>query len=205
MKIRELANRNEVVVRPYASISSIENELIRNAYMVIKDGDKFIGILTPSDVLASGHNLVIDCYTEKPPINENEDAESVMSLMLKEGLLVLPVVNGENEYLGSIQINAMLQKIWDITKQNVSINWINVLDNGEAEKNKQEFSSELFHNTRNPVQVILSAVDMLRSSPGDFETKMLLSSIGSSAKLLDTLITKLYSFHFDKGKDDGII
>ncbi len=198
MKIRELANRNEVVIRPYASIGSIEDELIRNAYMVIKDGDKFIGILTPSDVLASGHNLVIDCYTDKPSVNENEDTESVMNMMLEQGLLVMPVITDDNKYLGSIQISTMLEKIWDITKQNVSINWINVLDDGEAEKNKQEFSSELFHNTRNPVQVILSAVDMLRSSPGDFETKMLLSSIESSAKLLDALITKLYSFHFDK-------
>jgi CBS domain-containing protein len=201
MKIRELANRNEAVVQPYASIGSIENELIRNAYMVIKDGNKFIGILTPSDVLSSGHNLVIDCYTEKPSINENEDAESVINLMQKQGLLVLPVVTDGNEYLGSIQINAMLQKIWDITKPNVSINWINVLDNGEADKNKQDFSSELFHNTRNPVQIILSAVDMLRANPGSFEAKMLLFSIESSAKSLDALITKLYSYHCDK---DGL-
>jgi predicted transcriptional regulator len=203
MRIRELTNNTEVVVRPYASVSSIEEELIRNAYVVIKDEDKFIGILTPSDALASGHNLVIDCYTEKTLINGNEDAENVMNLMLKQGFLVLPVVNDDNQYLGCIQINTMLQKVWDITKQNVSINWVNVLEDGEAETNKQQFSSELFHNTRNPVQVIISAVDMLRSSPGAFESKMLLSSIESNAKLLDTLITKLHAFHFGKGNKDG--
>ena len=129
--------------------------------------------MTPSDVLARGHNLVIDCYTEKPTVNGNEDAESVMNLMLKKGILVLPVVDDHGDYLGSIQINTMLQKIWDITKQNVSINWVNVIDHGETDANKQRFSVELFHNTRNPVQAILSAVELLRSATGTFDTKML--------------------------------
>jgi predicted transcriptional regulator len=204
MKISELVNRNEVVVRPYTSIGSIEKELIGNAYIVIKDEDRFIGILTPFDVIASGHNLAIDCYSEKTPINGNEDAEEVMNYMLVRGIMVLPVVDDGNTYLGSIQIKTMLQKIWDIMKPNVNINWINVMDDGEAEKSKQEFSSELFHNTRNPVQVILSAVDMLRTGHDSFETKILLSSIESSARLLDTIITKLYSFHFDSGNTDVI-
>src|SRR5208337_4723476 len=138
-----------------------------------KEEGKFIGILTPSDVLARGHNLVIDCYTEKSTVNGNEDAESVMRLMLKKGILVMPVVDDDAEYLGSIQINTMLQKIWDITKQTVSINWVNVVDHGEIDANKQRFSAELFHNTRNPVQAILSAVELLRTSPGNFDTKML--------------------------------
>jgi|GEM_PF-1341968 CBS domain-containing protein len=204
MKILELVNRSEAIVHPYASIASIEDMLIHNAYLVIKEEGKFVGLLTPSDVLARGHNLVIDCYTEKPTVNGNEDAESVMNLMLKKGILVLPVVDDQGDYLGSIQINTMLQKIWDITKQNVSINWVNVMDHGEIDASKQRFSAELFHNTRNPVQSILSAVELLRSATGTFDTKMLQNSIEANAKLLDTLITKLYSFHFEKEPSDCI-
>jgi len=198
MKIRELVNQNEKIIQPFTSIASIENDLINNFYLVIKDGLKFIGLLTPSDVVASGHNLVVDCYSEKQPVNENEEAENVMNIMLKKGLLVAPVFDNCNNYLGSVQINTMLQKVWDITKQNVSINWINVVDSRDTDNIKQEFSSELFHNTRNPVQVILSAVDMIRSDPDNFERKMLLCSIESNARLLDTLITKLYMFYFEK-------
>lgn len=197
MKIAELVNTKEVVVHSFDSIASIEDELIRNAYLVIKDEDNFIGLLTPSDVLANGHNLVIDCYTKKPLVNGNMDAEKVMNMMFQEKLLVLPIVDDDNEYIGSVQLNSMLKDIWDIAKPNVNINWVNVIDNGEIDKNKQSFSAELFHNTRNPVQVILSAVSMLHTNPGEFEAKILLNSIESSARLLDTLITKLYSFHFD--------
>jgi CBS domain-containing protein len=199
MKIAELVNKNEIVIHPFVSVASIENELIHNAYLVIKNENSFIGLLTPSDVLVNGHNLVIDCYTKKPLINGNMDAESVMNMMFQEGLLVLPVVDDDNKYIGSVQVNTMIKEIWDIAKPNININWINVVDNGEGDKSKRDFSVELFHHTRNPVQVILSAVDMLRSAPGEFETKVLLSSIESSARLLDSLITKLYSFHFDKG------
>ena len=44
MKILELVNRSEVIVHPYASIASIEDMLIHNAYIVIKEEGKFVGL-----------------------------------------------------------------------------------------------------------------------------------------------------------------
>jgi CBS domain-containing protein len=200
VKILELVNKDEVTVCPFDSIISIEDKLVGNAYLVVKDGTKFIGILTPSDVLVSGHNLVIDCYTEKPRVNGNEETEDIMNMMLMKGLLVVPVVDDDDEYMGSLQITSMLRRIWDIVKPNVIVNWINVIGDDSIERRKKEFSSELFHNTRNPVQVILSAVDMLRSATRDFDNKLLLSTIESNAKLLEELITKLYSSTFDRSQ-----
>jgi CBS domain-containing protein len=201
MKIRELVNRTEVTVAPFASIDSIEAELIQNAYLVIEEDGRFIGLLTPSDVLARGHNLVIDCYTEKPPINENEEAEAVMGAMLRGGPSVAPVLSDEGRYLGSVQIKSMLQQIWDITKLNVSVEWVNVIGDVEMERNKRDFAAELFHNTKNPLQVIISAVDMLRASSNGLESKILLGSIESSARLLDELVTKLHASHFKEARE----
>jgi len=199
MKILDLVNRDEVAIDPYASIASIEAELIRNAYVVLRDGGgTFVGILTPSDVLEKGHNLAIDCLTERPLIKGDEDAEKVMNMMLDRGILVLPVGDARGAYLGSVQVTTMLQRIWDITKQNISINWVNIVEEPGMERHKDNFSMELFHNTRNPIQAIVSAVDMLRASPGDFETKLLLNAIDSNARILDALVIKLYSFHFEK-------
>jgi predicted transcriptional regulator len=198
VKIRELINKNEIVVSPFTSVESVESRLIFDSYLVIRDEGKFMGIVTPSDVLANGHNLVIDCCTEKPLINGNEDAEKVMNLMLKRGLFVVPICDDDKEYLGSVQINSMLQQIWNIAKPNVNVNWINVVDDADSEKEKHSFVTELFHNTKNPLQVVISAVDMLRASPGAFERNLLLNSIESNAKLLDEIISKLYEFHFPK-------
>jgi len=67
-----------------------------------------------------------------------------------------------------------------------------------SENGKASFSSDLFHNTRNQLQAIVSAVDMLRMAPGSFETEMLLKSIESNARLLDELITTIHASHFDQ-------
>ncbi|MGO8693929.1 MAG: CBS domain-containing protein [Rectinemataceae bacterium] len=204
MKIRELINRNEIVVSPFTSIEAVESRLIANSYLVIKDEGKFMGIVTPADALANGHNLVIDCCTKKPLVNGNEEAGKVMNLMLKKGLFVVPVCGDDKEYLGSVLINSMLQQIWNLTKPNVSVNWINVVDDADSEKEKHSFVTELFHNTKNPLQVVISAVDMLRSSPDGFERSLLLNSIESNAKLLDEIISKLYEFHFPKFEADSV-
>jgi predicted transcriptional regulator len=201
MKIRDLVNKHEKIVNPFSSINSIEEDLIRESYLVIKEDERFVGILTMADVLASGHNLVIDCYSEKPLVNSDEDAENVMNQMLLKKFSVVPVVDIENKYIGCAHVNTILSQIWEITKQQVSINWIDVTDPSQTETGKRVFSSELFHNTKNPIQVILSAADMLLSDASTFQSKMLLKSIESNARLLDALITKLYTVHFEEKGD----
>ncbi|HUW42134.1 MAG TPA: CBS domain-containing protein [Rectinemataceae bacterium] len=196
MKIRELVNRRETIVEPLASVAAVENRLVLDSYVVIKDEGKFIGILTPADALANGHNLVVDCYTEKPMIDGNEDAEKVMNLMLKRGIFVLPVCGDDKNYLGSVHIASMLEQIWAIVRPNVNVSWVNVIDDADSELEKRSFVSELFHNTKNPLQVMLSAVNMLRAYPDGVERNLLLNTIEANVKLLDELITKLYEFHF---------
>ncbi len=208
MKIRELINKNETVVEPLTSVAAVEGRLILDSYVVIKDGGRYVGILTPADALANGHNLVVDCYTEKPMIDGNEDAEKVMNLMLKRGLFVLPIRDDDKNYLGCVHIASMLEQIWTITRPSVNVSWVNVIDDPDSELGKRSFVSELFHNTKNPLQVMLSAVNMLRSYPDGVERNLLLNSIEANVKLLDELITKLYEFHFSKtpeiaGVDEG--
>jgi CBS domain-containing protein len=198
MKTRDLVNHRETVVRPLDSIGSVEDSLVRERYLVVKDGGAFLGILTPSDVVSKGHNLVVDCLSEKPKVEEDEDVEEVLAMMLEKGFRVLPVVDTKGSYVGSVEMDSVLRQVWDITKQNVSIKWINVVGEAGIERSKSAFSSELFHNTRNPVQAIISAASILRSSDTSREERMLLKTIEANAVLLDTLITRLYSAHFDE-------
>jgi FOG: CBS domain len=202
MKIREFVNRNEATVCPFDSIVAIEDKLLKNSYVVIKDRERFVGILTSDDVLETGHNLVIDCYSKKELIDGDEEADKVLNKMLMNGNVVLPVVDRRGVYLGSVQAISVFRQIWTITKQEININWVNVVSDATDGKERNAFSSELFHNTRNPVQVILSAVDLLRNSADELERNMLLNSIESNARLLDAIITKLYSFHFEKANPE---
>jgi len=196
MTIGDLVSHDEAYVQPFASLGAVEGKLMERGYVVIMDQGKFVGLLTAVDALSSGHNLVIDCYKEKPLIKADEDAERVMVRMLREGFQVLPVVDDKAAYLGSVQTSQVLRRVLDITKQTTEARWVNVIGDASFENAKERFSSELFHNTRNQIQAIMSAVDMLRARPGAFETKILLKSIESNAKLLDELITSLSSSHF---------
>ena len=81
-------------------------------------------------------------------------------VMLSEGLQVVPVVDEEAAYIGSVQTSQILRRILEITKRADEVKWVNVVGDASFENTKNSFSSELFHNTRNQLQAILSAVDM---------------------------------------------
>jgi predicted transcriptional regulator len=198
MKIGELVSHDEAYVQPFTSVGAVEGKLAARGYVVIMDQGKFVGILTAADALSSGHNLVVDCYREKPLIRADEDAELVMAHMLGEGLQVLPVVDDKEDYLGCVQTSQVLRRVLDITKQTARIDLTSLSLDVSSENGKASFSSDLFHNTRNQLQSIVSAVDMLRMAPGSFETEMLLKSIESNARLLDELITTIHASHFDQ-------
>jgi len=85
MRIGELVSHDEIYVQPFTSVGAVEGKLEERGYVVVMDQGKFVGVLTAADALSSGHNLVIDCYREKPLIRADEDAELVMSRMLGRG------------------------------------------------------------------------------------------------------------------------
>ena len=192
MKIADLINTNEAVVPPFSSISSVQDLLIEHWYLVVKNENEFMGILTLEDVLANGHNLVIDCLSEKQSFDKDEEAGMVLQRMIENRLSAAPVFTGGNEYIGSILTSTLLSKMWEISKQNVTINFANAFVPGNNDK---KFLAELFHNTRNPIQVIISAADMLKEDTDTIERKMLFKAIENNARILNEIIEKLYTAH----------
>ena len=46
MQISDFIEVDEIIVDPYTSIQSIEHDLLQKEYVVIKERNRFIGILT---------------------------------------------------------------------------------------------------------------------------------------------------------------
>lgn len=195
--ISNFVNRHEIVVKPFASIDSVEGDLIEHKYLVVKDGEKFVGLLTPADVVRNFHYLVIDCYTKKPAVYENESIEVVVAKMLECKQIVLPVFDLEEEYIGSVMYEMILKEICNIMRNNVEIKVTNVIGNDDIETVKQSFLAEMFHNTKNPIQVIYSSLNILKDSPSEKEREILVNSILTSTKQIDTLINELFQAYFD--------
>ena len=80
--------------------------------MVVLDEGSFLGILTPSDIVESQHQLVIDCLHDKPYVNFEQDIESVLMLMKESRNSVLTVFDG-NRFIGVVTQAAITDYLFE--------------------------------------------------------------------------------------------
>jgi len=121
MTLRTLPIPEETSVKPFTSVASVEEVLLDSEYLVIRDGERFHGVLTRDDVIRKGHNLVIDCLSPKPAINWNEDLFDVLATMESHGETCLPVFNDEGRYVFTITRLGILRAIAEMEDYSPSI------------------------------------------------------------------------------------
>ena len=85
-------------VSPLDSIAIVKERLLREKFLVVKDDESFVGILTITDIIAKPHLLVGDCIRPKPRVDYCESLESVLQIMDAEEFLFLPVFKDEEFY-----------------------------------------------------------------------------------------------------------
>ena len=196
MTLRTLPIPEEVSVEPFIGVASVEEPLLKNEYLVIREGERFHGVLTRDDVIRKGHNLVIDCLTPKSAVNWNEDLFDVLRTMRSRGEFCLPVFDDGGRYVFTVTRLAILRAITEMEDYSPSICLHNIVGSGDLEQSKRAFFRELFHNIQNPLQIIQSSADLLASSNHAQENEIYRKAILSSATKIDTIITKLYERYF---------
>ncbi len=65
-------------IGPHDSVASVEGRLLRDRFLVVKDGDDYVGLLTVSDTVAKPHTLAVDCIRAKPDSDYSESLEEVL-------------------------------------------------------------------------------------------------------------------------------
>ena len=137
----------------YCGVSSIENELIRQNFLVVFEEDKFCGILIPADLIRSPRKLVIDCLTKKDRLDSQETILFAWTQMCKSHSSALPVFEGDN-FIGIIEkaniVSALGEKIEQLDKQSLV-----------SQKVKNEFINSLSHEIRTPLNGILGFINIL--------------------------------------------
>jgi predicted transcriptional regulator len=197
MYVRACLQQDEIIVHPFASIESIENELLEKTYVVVKEGNEFYGLITMYDVIKMGHNLVIDCIRKRPLVYENESTDNVLNIMNQNNEYVLPVFSNNKEYIGSTTYKRILQEVGLLKRAPVTVCISNMIGDYNTESIKQTLFHELFHNTKNPIQVIYSSINLLKETKCSIETMNLLESIQDSTKQIDDTITNLLLTHLN--------
>jgi predicted transcriptional regulator len=196
MYVQACLQNDEVIVHPFSSISSIEDLLLDKSYVVIKDDSKFYGVLTPSDVIMTGHQLAIDCLRPKTNISEKDDISEVLALMNNEKQYVLPVFSEKKSYIGSVTYKRIIEEVGLLKKQPAEIKITNIVGDHDTESVKQSFIHELYHNTKNPVQVIYSSINLIKHAKSDIEKECLFETILESTRQVDDTISELFFTYF---------
>jgi len=198
MKVREYIDRNYYRANPYDSIIKIEKELIKNGYVAIVDkNEQFFGLLTSDDVLIKQHNLAIDCLTDSTKIGEEEYLSSALELMYKKNLRFLPVVSSNGRLSGIIDKLKIIEELNRIQNGNNTVIFHNVIGPNDIEESKHSFIHQMFHNVKNPLQVILSSAYLLADMKEKKERDILINCIKSNIEKVDQLVDKLYSEYHD--------
>lgn len=197
MKIKYVVNKSFAHTQPFESILRIEERLIQFGYLVVIDeNEKYKGLVTINDVLEKQHNLVIDCISNITGVSEEEDISTALDLMYDKKINILPVFSSSNSFIGIITLTQLLEELSKYQNQSNNICINNIVGNNDLERAKQLFINQLFHNTKNPIQVILSSLDLLKETTKKKEIDILHNNIRSSIKKIDDLVDKLYSEYY---------
>lgn len=191
MEIKPFIETDEFIVDPYTSVNRIEKELFEYGYVVLKDENKFYGILTIRDLAQNYHQLAIDCVTPKPEVSISCSIDTLIKLFLDSKQMVLPVFDEFNVYKGSVVFRKLLKEIVFSFKGHVSVEVKNVLGDSKTENAKYHFISEMLHNTKNPLQTIISATHLIEEDPLREDAIILLNAIRASAEQISTIFDKL--------------
>jgi signal transduction histidine kinase len=109
MKVESHISVEYPKVNPYEGVNVIEKSLIESKFMVVCDEENsYYGILRPSDIITKPHKLVVDCLSQIPAINSEQDIRYVFDLMISKHYTVLPVFKDET-FIGIISAERIAQ------------------------------------------------------------------------------------------------
>ena len=155
MLVKEHVSDSYPIVDAYAGVRDVSNQLLENGFLVVFNNDKYLGILTPHDVLSRPHKLVIDCLSNNNTrgLNASDVLEVALNRLNQVNTAALPVYDG-SRYQGIIRKDSLFDilrgQIADI-QQKLSI----------TQGFKSEFLKNLVHEIRTPLNGILPFIELL--------------------------------------------
>ncbi len=197
MLISHIIRKPLETVKPFTSIDSVESVLLKDGFLVVMDDTRYHGLLTISDIIKRPHNLVIDCLCSKPEVWDNNDVFQALEIMVKENYYVLPVFSSSSsEYLGIVKYSDVLREVHNLKSPPTEIKIENFTGNVDFESIKHTFIHELYHNTKNPLQIIYSSLEMMKDKKEIHGLEFLIDNILINTNKIDDIINKLYNEYF---------
>jgi signal transduction histidine kinase len=194
MELIDYLEYRDFSVAPFTGTDSIIPALLKDKYIVVKNADRYEGLLTIKDLVENYHNLVIDCLREKPVVFQDQDIDSVIETMHHTGFRALPVFSRTKQFIGVITYEAIISLVCSLVHHHIEVK--NIVRDNETENMKSSLLAELSHHTKNPVQVILASVELLMKKADNLDDRLLLKTIEEATRIIDEVLTKVFEKYF---------
>jgi signal transduction histidine kinase len=173
MTISRFIKNDFLVVDAYEGVSSIRNSLSDNSAVIVMDKNRPVGMLTANDLLIKQHNLVIDCMIPKPGISPAQSVREVLALMKQTHTEVLAVYDDNNDLVGVIYKNDIVDYLC------------------LAVEKQQSMVQLMVHDLKSPLANISSINDLLQHEVHKEEDKKLLAYSRQSCEIATDIINDL--------------
>jgi len=212
MKINYLAQKTFKVASPLEGVNSIEKELLKESFLVVQSDGAFLSTLTPSDIVESPYQLVIDSIHHKPRVDCNQEVESVLELMRETGNYVLPVFE-ENEFIGVVTKDDILDYLVEyrndlertVAEHTEELSRVNNQLRAQIDKRKKAekktkaslkekeiLLSEIHHRVKNNLRVISSLLDLSSMRTQDQKAISLFTNAKSKIQTMALIHSQVY-------------
>jgi len=193
MQVEFLTQQNFHKTSPYNDIQKLRTQILKKKALAVFNNEKYFGIISVKDLAKNSCKLVIDCITEKQPVDCSCELNDVLDSMMSQDVDVLPVWKG-NKLFGLVFKNDIVEYLkayaleleLKIAERTVQLE--NAMNKAkESEKLKSSFLANLSHEIRTPLNGILGFSDLL------IEKEFSEASVKSYAQIINKSGKQLYS------------
>jgi Mg/Co/Ni transporter MgtE len=99
-------------VYAYAGVEAVRARLVKEGAIVVwNEDDTYLGVLTPADVVARPHRLVVDCLRHKPFIGADQSVLDALRVLLDSKEVILPVMNPDGRFAGLLHQRTLVERL----------------------------------------------------------------------------------------------
>lgn len=104
MNIEALIDNDLPTIYAYTATEVARRKIMEGqpALKVIDEQDRFMGIITASDIFRHSYHLVADCIHDKPALRPQHSIFEATQILIQRQEDVAPVFSEQNEFMGTI-------------------------------------------------------------------------------------------------------
>lgn len=171
--IHPLIRKELPLIDAQLSTDHVKDYLANTQALLVVDNKKPLGLLTATDLIKNQQAIVANCLTPKPVVKSDYTVEEVLQIMKLSNLFVLPVQDAENNYIGAIYIDDIVEFLYHKTEK------------------QQALVQSMAHDLKSPLANISSINYMLQQESLQPENKQLLDYVSLSVDLAREIINDL--------------